>query len=131
MQLNVVELSISVDDEPSNKRSRIGVANKVVVILLLTTKFESKKQWVEPESINVRIGIDWSEFGTRAESDNTKDEETEAADKRKGVFTKEETEGSGIRPVRRASPDELVAASFLSCCRQLSSSTLRRSQGSS
>jgi len=101
VQLKVVELTISVEDEPSNKRNRIGVANKVVEIPLLATKSKSKKQCVEPESINVHIGIDWSEFGIRAESDNTKDEETEAADKQKGVFTKEETEGSGIRPVRR------------------------------
>ena len=80
-------------------------------------------------------GIDWLVFGIRAERDNTREEETEAAERRKIVCAGEEdggeTGGEEIRPVRRASPDELVAASFLSCCRQLSSSTWRRSRGSS
>ena len=80
VQLKVVKLSISEDDEPSNKHNWIGLTNKVVVILLLATKSESKKQWVEPESIKVFTGIDWLVFGIEAERDNTSEEETEAAD---------------------------------------------------
>jgi len=44
VQLNVVELTISVLEEPSNKRNRIGEDNNVVLILLLSTKLVSKKQ---------------------------------------------------------------------------------------
>ena len=67
--------------------------NKVVVILLLATKSESKKQWVESESIKVFTGIDWLVFGIQAERDNTSEEETEAAERRKTVRAGGETGG--------------------------------------
>ena len=124
VQLKVVKLTISEDDEPSNKCNRIGLTNKVVVILLLATKLESKKQWVKPESIKVFTGIDWLVFGIRVERDNTSEEETEATERQKIVCAGEETGGeTEVQPVQRVSPDKLVAASFLSCCQQLSSLT--------
>ena len=43
---------------PSNKRSLTG-STEVIAILLSITKTESRKQWEEPESIRVQVGMEY------------------------------------------------------------------------
>jgi hypothetical protein len=49
-------------------------------MLFLRTKSESKKQWVEPESIKALTGIDWL-ADLRVDSRSTKEEDIEAAER--------------------------------------------------
>ena len=88
----------------------MGVVNLVSMTLFCFTMLVSTKQCVEPESTNVFKTKGEDESEEEAERRRTRDEEIDAA---ANLGERETKETSGFRPVRRASPDELVASSFL------------------